>query len=578
MKPTGKPGKLTWWRGAAVLILGASALLLLVQLGRLPLMEPDEARNAEVGREMWESGSWVVPTYNGLPYLDKPAFYFKAVALSFAALGVNEAAARLPSALSGLAVLAVVFAFARRMNGDRQAFLAVAVIATSPLFLVFSRLVIMDTMLTLFVCAAIFAGVLAEERDGRARAAWHLGGAVCSALATLVKGPIGFILPALVLVAFFVADRRPRAILRMIAPLNVVAFFAVALPWFLAVSHARPDFPRYGLVVECMTRLTTGALGRRQPFYFFVLIVAAGCFAWSLLVPGSIVAAWRTRRQWSRQDLLGVIWCVVVLVFFSLPRSKQPAYVVNLAVPLGLLVARLFDTALDRPNGRAASVVRWGTLALAGLLAALAAALPLAAANPDAVMRIFDVSRENFDDLARNATRVAVPLAVVGILAAWTFWRRRVWLAFAVFAAVMPVLAVTGFAWLDNYAAFRSGRSMVRNMPPLPAHTEIVCLEKFPTALPFYLGRTVTLVTKTGREIPSNYIAYVLRNEKTWPSNIVRRADFDPWMRNRAHPLYIIAKKRSEDQLQPIAAAAGTPVDVLSRRFVGVLVPPQGRP
>ncbi len=93
-----------------LLVLSAflfAALVLLTRLGGLPLLQPDEGRNAEIAREMREAGSWLVPTYDGVPYLDKPAFYFRAVALSFSVLGNSEFAARLPSALFALALLAL---------------------------------------------------------------------------------------------------------------------------------------------------------------------------------------------------------------------------------------------------------------------------------------------------------------------------------------------------------------------------------------------------------------------------------------------------------------------------------------
>ncbi|HEY1490708.1 MAG TPA: 4-amino-4-deoxy-L-arabinose transferase, partial [Verrucomicrobiae bacterium] len=89
----------------AVWVLLALAMVwfaLFFQLGKLPLLQPDEGRNTEVAREMKESGAWLSPTYDGIAYLDKPAFYFKCVALSLAAFGNNETAARLPSAIFGL--------------------------------------------------------------------------------------------------------------------------------------------------------------------------------------------------------------------------------------------------------------------------------------------------------------------------------------------------------------------------------------------------------------------------------------------------------------------------------------------
>src|SRR5262245_32951606 len=160
-------------------------------LGRLPLMQPDEARNAEVAREMKESGAWLVPTYNGVAYLDKPAFYFKSVALSLAAFGDTEAAARLPSAVFGVALALMTYAFCRRAYGSaRIACLAVIITATMPMYFAHARIVIFDMALAFFVCGAIFAGFLAEEAEGRSRRNWYLLAWASAGFATLVKGPV----------------------------------------------------------------------------------------------------------------------------------------------------------------------------------------------------------------------------------------------------------------------------------------------------------------------------------------------------------------------------------------------------
>src|ERR1700722_7371989 len=137
----------------AAMVLFAPAvvwLALFFRLGSLPLIQPDEGRNAEVAREMKESGAWLSPSYDGMTYLDKPAFYFKAVAFSLAAFGDNETAARLPSALFALALLAITFAFCRHAYGTRCAILAVIVVTTMPLFIVNSRIVIFDIALAFF--------------------------------------------------------------------------------------------------------------------------------------------------------------------------------------------------------------------------------------------------------------------------------------------------------------------------------------------------------------------------------------------------------------------------------------------
>src|SRR5215469_15210442 len=204
---------------------------LFFRLGSLPLIQPDEGRNAEVAREMKESGAWLSPSYDGMVYLDKPAFYFKAVALSLAAFGDNETAARLPSALFALALLGIIFAFCRHAYGTRCAVMAVIVIATIPLFVMNARIVIFDMALALFVSAAIFAGFLAEESDGKPRRNWYLLGALSAGLATLVKGPVGFLIPGMVLLVFNRIEGRRGVWKRFFAPLNLLVFFGITLPW-----------------------------------------------------------------------------------------------------------------------------------------------------------------------------------------------------------------------------------------------------------------------------------------------------------------------------------------------------------
>ena len=139
----------SFWHPCPALALLAAAIVFVtcLRLGHLPLLNPDEGRNAEIGREMKESGAWLVPTYNGVVRLDKPTFYFKTVALSLAAFGETETAARLPSALFGLGLLGLVVAFCQRVYGTPTALLAVIVLATMPLYLAQARTVMVDIAL-----------------------------------------------------------------------------------------------------------------------------------------------------------------------------------------------------------------------------------------------------------------------------------------------------------------------------------------------------------------------------------------------------------------------------------------------
>src|SRR5262249_35143236 len=153
--------------------------------------------------------------------------------------------------------------------GARAAALSVVVLATTPLFFAYARLVIFDVPLTFFASASILAGARAEEHEGRARRRWLLASAAAAGCATLVNGPVGFGVPFLVLSAFHLLEKRPRAILRLVSPANAGVFLAIVLPWFLGLVRARPDFLRYGLVEETFHRFTTDEFNRNEPWWFF---------------------------------------------------------------------------------------------------------------------------------------------------------------------------------------------------------------------------------------------------------------------------------------------------------------------
>src|SRR5207245_7327960 len=172
----------------------AVALPFLWGLGRWPLLEPDEGRNAEVAREMLALGRWSVPQFNGLPYLDKPVLLFWLMAAGFRVLGTGELAARLPAALAALATVGLTFAIGRLLfPGRRHALLAALIVATTPLVIAFGRLAIFDMPLTALVTAALFC-LLRARLGGRDRLSLPLAG-LAMGLATLPSAPLGLVVP-----------------------------------------------------------------------------------------------------------------------------------------------------------------------------------------------------------------------------------------------------------------------------------------------------------------------------------------------------------------------------------------------
>ncbi|MDP9362150.1 MAG: glycosyltransferase family 39 protein, partial [Acidobacteriota bacterium] len=135
---------LRWWLAVVVIALS-------IHLGGFPLLDPDEGRNAEVGREMAATNDYVMPRLDGLPYLDKPIVYFAVEAAAMEVLGPTEVAARLPALLFTLANAAFLWWFARRVLGGEEASIAAIVFLSTPLAVAFSRTVIFDSALALFI-------------------------------------------------------------------------------------------------------------------------------------------------------------------------------------------------------------------------------------------------------------------------------------------------------------------------------------------------------------------------------------------------------------------------------------------
>jgi 4-amino-4-deoxy-L-arabinose transferase-like glycosyltransferase len=249
------------------LLLLAAGVLFFAGLGRLPLLEPDEGRNAEVGREMLVTGDWITPHFNGFTYLDKPAVYFWMVAASLKTFGVSEGAARLPSALMAVATMLLVWFLARRMFGNSVALRAGIVFAASPLAIALAREVIFDMTLTFFVTLAMVAFWLAEERnfqvpwfDALMFAAMGVG--------VITKGFVGILLPLISVLIYQALRGRWREWLRLRWGWGLLVFFAAALPWFVAVSLRNPDFPRYAFWNESLKRFATSTAHRGGGIFY----------------------------------------------------------------------------------------------------------------------------------------------------------------------------------------------------------------------------------------------------------------------------------------------------------------------
>jgi hypothetical protein len=540
-------------------LLKISLLAILFGVIRVPLLEPDEGRNARVGQEILSTGDWVVPHFHGMPYLDKPILYFATVAASLRMFGSNETAARLPSLLFAIAVGVATWLLARRLHSGRTAWASAVVLASSPLFMLFARTVIFDIALTCFVTVALW---LAAE--GRAGKRWGFPLFwVSTGFAVLTKGPVGLLLPILGAVLLLIGLGRPRRLRGLFHPIGILLFFATCLPWVLSVEARQPGFLRYALLVETVERLTKPTFQRTGPFYYYVPILLLGLLPWSLVALGRMPAwirGWRCVRTPSAARGL-LLAALAIVVFFSMSSSKLGGYVLPVVPLLAILMGREVEEFVGGPDGgsllSAHSAARFATPSSApasgisvdpfgapgasggdgiarrelrntpsgarsrphrpsaawtlvpGItLAALGAVLIVAAMSGLPLDRWLKQPAVLAGAAGELFAALGIVFAVCGVaLLVLRRTGRAAW-APAVLALIGPFMLAAATGPMVRYGEQNSARQLAAELRKLGADTLTVATVRcFPTSIDFYMGRVVPVVTETGREITSTYVA-----------------------------------------------------------------------
>jgi 4-amino-4-deoxy-L-arabinose transferase-like glycosyltransferase len=454
------------------------------------LWDPDEGRYAEIPREMVASGDWLTPRLNDLLYFEKPPLQYWATAVAYELMGQHNWTARLWSALTGLAGVLLVFYAGRRLYSTRAGLYSAAILASSVLYFGLAHLNTLDTGLTFFLSLAVCGLALGLNSDATAveRRTWIAVAWLAAGLAVLSKGLIGIVLPAAALMWYGVLC-RDHSMLPKLSPIRgTVLLLLVTAPWFVAIAREHPDFTQFFFVHEHFTRFTTTEHHRGQPWWFFVPVLALGALPWTVPM---LCGFWRGLTERREAGFASfrflAFWTVIVFVFFSASGSKLVPYVLPAFPALALLAGR-YVCAAD-PVSLARQL--FGSGLAAGLLFA---------AVPYAVARVGD----------------AVDSRMIGELKLWCMWAAALWAAGAVLslwamrkgkvdAAIIGLaLSVTlahhiALAGAEKFVPGKSSALLAQQIRPyLSESTRIYTVEIYPQSLPFYLGRTVTLVNFRG--------------------------------------------------------------------------------
>lgn len=353
------------WRSGLVggmLLLLLAAMLFFFRLNA-PLLEPQESRYAEIPRQMLQEGRFLVPVLHGEPYLDKPPLLYWLVMGTYTVFGVHDWAARLVPGLAGLLTVLLTYGWGRRVVGERAGLCGALVLCLSAGFVYRQRMLNMDSLLCLWVTAALASGHGAVATSRHLRLSWWLLSASACGLGLLTKGPVALVLigAPLLLYTFLEPQRCAHVRLRDWL-LYLLAASALAAPWYVAVMVQVPDFAHTFFWRHHVERFLT-PFDHEKPAWFYLPGLLAGMLPWTLLLPGFVRflsrRSFRAARR--RPPALGffLLSSLLCLVFFSASGCKRPAYILPAMPPLALALGWYLHLLVPRARQRADAGMRF---------------------------------------------------------------------------------------------------------------------------------------------------------------------------------------------------------------------------
>jgi 4-amino-4-deoxy-L-arabinose transferase-like glycosyltransferase len=453
------------------LVLSGAAVLLLAGPAGVPLLDPDESRFARTSVEMLHSGDLVIPRFGGEPRLVKPPLIHWVQTFFFSVFGIGEWSARLPAALATLGSIALAGWIGKRRFGDEAGAWTAAVMASTPLVLVPGRVGTVDALLAVHVLAVLAMDIVEFEDDGSYRAA-AVGGLL--GLAFLAKGPVGVLLPLLVMLAGRTAARRD-VVPSLSATLQAVAAWCVVvLPWGLAFLHRIGVASTIELVREEVLDRYFAGTTHVEPPWFYAKVVAVGLLPWLAPLAVALVRVWRLGKEpIARTALYSAAGLLAGLIFFSLGKGKEASYILPLVPLAAILVTWELGRELEAPDERTT-----GPVLLAGTTAAIAILLGMAAGL-------------QLEGDARVVAAIGSGLfggaAVVAGAAA--VWRRPRWVYGSVAAASATTFLTAVIVLFPAIGQRKSAAPLIDAVPELTSGRPLVTVDINVPSLTFYLGR-----------------------------------------------------------------------------------------
>jgi 4-amino-4-deoxy-L-arabinose transferase-like glycosyltransferase len=347
-------------------------------------MDDVDAVQAQIARNMLDSGDWVIAHLDGVPYIEKSPLIYWLIAISYRIFGVHDWAARIPVAFAAVLLAWVTYRYGRWAFGERAGHCAGLVVATCVGLFLFTRIQIPDVMLTLSVCLGVWAFQRATDPEETHSNAWAAVLAASLGVGVMLKGLIALVIPGGAIFVYLVLTRQlfsPEVWKRLHVASGAAIFLVIAAPWHILATLRMPpylDFTMHSAPGEYhgffwfyfMNEHVLRFLNLRYPRDYntvprpaFWLLHLVWLFPWSVYFPAAARQDFKPRDRAGKARLLALCWVLFLLIFFTFSTTQE-----YYSMPIYPALALLLGSAMARND----SWTLWGTRFL-GLISAACA-------------------------------------------------------------------------------------------------------------------------------------------------------------------------------------------------------------
>lgn len=530
-----------------IILIILCGILYFPYLGNTPFFDKGEPREALAVQDIVQRGEWLFPLKRATVIPSKPPLFHWSAALTYQVTGkLDETTIRFPSALYATLGVLFLYVLGRKLYGGEVGLLAGAILATTLIYENQAVSARVDMTLGFFVTASLLL-FYTLYRGFFVHRLWYFLLYALVGVGTLAKGPLGILLPGLVIALFLAVKRRWDLFIKFAFHPGVIVTLLLAVGWYsLAITRGGEGFLNRQLLQENFARFFGGS-GHSHPFYYYVPYLFSLGVPWCLFLP---LVLWDSlRRGILAEDdrLFFIVWLIGMFIFFSASMGKRPVYLLPLYPAISLLTAVWFYR-----HAAAGGVRLWLFRAIAffaavtGLLLLFVALGDLWVHDPSwffsPIERLlkpkdranFEVVRSELANFGWRFDALAIVSALLWLSLGYSLWTQRVRLAAQQLVLVSLLFGIVsrGFV-VPEIADARSYRDFVEeiNQRVKPGEKLYLYGEFNSDPVVFYRGSVIEPLEQTIDTVAAaigSGDSYIIMPAKTWKEIQKAKSDLPP--------------------------------------------------